>query len=127
MKAKYLCPHCKKVINVDEDIILTAKNNKDERGLILLHTELGNYSSKISEDFFCKKGDLIEMFCPLCTESLNYEFKMSYAHLLKVEESEHIVIFSRKFGEKRTFKLEGEKITTYGEHALKFTDPEWFL
>ncbi len=28
---------------------------------------------------------MIELFCPLCTESLNYEFKISYANLIKVE------------------------------------------
>jgi len=127
MKAKYLCPHCKKVININEDVILTGKNNKGESGLISLHTELGNYSSKRSEDFNIEKGDLIELFCPICAESLNYEFKMSYSKLIKVEDKEHIVIFSRKYGEQRTFKLEGKKVTTYGEHALKFTDPEWFL
>ncbi len=127
MKAKYLCPNCKKTINVDEDIILLGKNSKGEKGLILLHTELGNYSSKISDHCFCEKGDLIDLFCPICSESLNYEFKMSYANLIKVEDKERIVIFSRKFGEQRTFKIEGEKVTSYGEHAIKFTDPEWFL
>ena len=128
MKAMYLCPNCKKVINIDEDIILTGKNNKGEKGLILLHTELGNYSSKISEDCYCKEGEMIELFCPLCTESLNYEFKISYANLIKVEDGEQkIIIFSRKYGEKRTFKVEGKKISTYGEHAIKYTDPEWFL
>jgi len=127
MKPKYLCPNCKKVININEDIILIGKNDKSENGIISLHTELGNYSSKRSEDFHVEKGEMIELFCPLCSESLNYEFKMSYANLIKVEDKEHIVIFSKKYGEKRTFKVEGEKVTTYGEHALKFNDPEWFL
>lgn len=126
MKAKYLCPHCKKVINVGDDIFFVGKNNKGENGLISLHTELGNYSSKRSEDFHIEKGE-VDLFCPLCSESINYEFKISYANLIKVEEGEHIIIFSKKYGEKRTFKVEGKKVTTYGEHAFKFTDPEWFL
>ncbi len=34
MKDRYLCPNCKKIINIDEDIILTGKNNKGEKRLI---------------------------------------------------------------------------------------------
>ncbi len=128
MNAKYLCPNCKKILNIDEDIILTGKNNRGEKGLILLHTELGNYSSKKSEDFLIEKGEIVELCCPLCAENITYKFKLSYAGLIRLEDKEqHIIIFSKKYGEKRTFKDEGEKVTTYGEHAMKFTDPEWFL
>ncbi|NQV01654.1 MAG: hypothetical protein HQ542_03340 [Bacteroidia bacterium] len=127
MKTKYLCPNCKLSLNIDDDIVLMAKNKKGEKGLVLLHTELGNYSSKKSDSFHIEISEAVDFFCPLCNKSIDYKFKVSYANLIQVTDKENQVIFSKIYGQKSTFKVEGKVVTTYGEHAIKYTDPEWFL
>ncbi len=127
MRTQYHCPHCKNTLSIGQDIILTAKNKKGQAGLVVLHTELGNYSSKKSEDLQISPGEEVDLFCPLCNNSIDYKHKTNYANLTRVAEDESLVIFSKIYGQKRTFKVEGKKVNSYGEHALKYTDPEWFL
>ena len=92
-----------------------------------MHTELGNYLSKKSDGFDVGKSELVDFFCPLCNKSIDYKFKINYANLIRVTDQENQVIFSKIYGHKSTFKVEGKIVTTYGEHALKYADPEWFL
>ena len=127
METRYLCPICKLSINVDNDIILIAKNKRGEKGLVLLHTELGNYSSKKSDGFYVELSEVVDLFCPLCNQNIDYKFKISYANLIRVADKENQVIFSKIYGQKSTFKVEGKAVTSYGEHAIKYSDPEWFL
>ena len=49
MKATYLCPHCRGAINAENNIVLSARNNSKQVGLVLLHEEIGNYSSILSD------------------------------------------------------------------------------
>jgi len=94
---------------------------------VFLHTELGNYLTKKSDDFEIEKGEIVDFCWPICNETINYKFKISYANLIRIAEKESQIIFSRVYGQKCTFKIEEKKVTTYGEHGLKYTDPEWFL
>jgi hypothetical protein len=48
MKVTYLCPHCRGAINARNNIILSVKSNTKKIGLLLLHEEIGNYSSELS-------------------------------------------------------------------------------
>lgn len=127
MGTSYLCPNCKLSLNVDNDIILVAINKTGKKGLVLLHTELGNYSIKKSDDFYLKESEAVDFVCPLCNTSIDYKFKISYANLIRVTDKETQVIFSKIYGHRSTFQVEGKVVTTYGEHAIKYTDPEWFL
>ena len=128
MKDNYLCPHCKKTLNIEEDIILIGENNNKDKGIIFLHTELGNYSSKKTDNFSIKKGEIIKLYCPFCNKDLTFKEEKTYSYLLKVEKEEcSSIIFSSKYGEKHTFKLKDKKIETYGEIAAKYTNPDWFL
>ena len=94
---------------------------------MMLHAELGNYSSKKSIDFDLNNQEEVDLFCPLCNQSIDYEQKKGYAKLLRIADAESTIIFSKFYGQKRTFHIEGDNITTYGEHAMKYSDPEWFL
>ena len=92
MEEKYLCPTCKKKLNIGEDIVLVGEKDKFNIGLLFLHTDLGNYSLKKTDDIRLEKGDIVEITCPICSADLTYKFKLSYASLIKVEGGEEVVI-----------------------------------
>jgi len=130
MKVTYLCPHCRGAINAENNIILSAKTNTNQVGLILLHEEIGNYSSAHSSSLSIEKGEIVDLFCPVCHESLNVLGKEYLAKYIRIDSNcnECYIIISRKYGEKITFKVDENKhIETYGEKLSRYIDPEWFL
>ena len=130
MKATYLCPHCRGAINADNNIILSAKTSTNKVGLILLHEEIGNYSSISSDSLTIEKGEVVDLFCPVCHESLNIPNKDALAKYIRIDDGlkESYIIISRKYGERITFKVSEDKhIETFGEKLSRFIDPDWFL
>jgi len=130
MKITYLCPHCRGAINAGNNIILSAKTNSNKVGLILLHERLGNYKSDLSPSLTVEKGEVVDLFCPICHESLNISKKDSLAKYIRIDDDlkESYIIISRKYGEKITFQVdENKQVETYGEKLSRFIDPEWFL
>ncbi len=130
MKVTYLCPHCRGAINAGNNIILSAKTSKNKVGLILLHEEIGNYTSVLSSSLTVEEGEVVDLFCPICHESLNIPKNDSLAKYIRIDNGikESYIIISRKYGEKITFKIDENKhIESYGEKLRRFIDPEWFL
>jgi len=130
MKTTYLCPLCRGSINAGNNIILSAKTSTNKKGLILLHEEIGNYTSEISSSLSVEEGEVVDIFCPVCHESLNIPIKDALARYLKIDENlkECHIIISRKYGEKITFTVDENKhVETYGEKLSRFIDPDWFL
>lgn len=130
MKVTYLCPHCRGAINADNNIVLSAKTSTNKVGLILLHEEIGNYTSILSDSLAVEKGEVVDLFCPVCHESLNIPRKDSLAKYIRIDDNcnECYIIISRKYGEMITFKVdENKQIETFGEKLSRFIDPEWFL
>jgi len=130
MKVTYLCPHCRGAINAGDNIILSAKTSTNKVGLILLHEEIGNYTTELSISLAVEKGEVVDLFCPICHESLNIPKKDSLAKYIRIDNGikESYIIISRKYGENITFKVdENKQIESYGEKLSRFIDPEWFL
>ena len=130
MKATYLCPHCRGAINAGNNIILSAKTKSKKVGLILLHEEIGNFASEQSSSLSVEDGEVVDLFCPICHESLNIPSKDILARYIRMDDDlkECYIIISRKYGEKVTFKVDENKyVETYGEKLSRFIDPEWFL
>ncbi len=130
MKVTYLCPHCRGAINAGKNIILSASTSINKGGLILLHEKIGNYKSILSSSLTVKIGEVVDLFCPICHESLNVSVKDSLAKFIRIDKDnkESYIIISRKYGEKITLKVdENKQIETYGEKLSRFIDPEWFL
>lgn len=129
METKYLCPHCKGTLNIKKDIILIAeKDNK--KGFVLLHTQLGNYQSKMDYSLNIQKGDIVDFICPLCHSNLDCEQnnkKLTCIILVSASNKESKVLFSRVFGEKATYHIENKEVLSYGEHAKLYMNPDWFL
>ena len=130
MKVTYLCPHCRGAINAGNNIILSAKTSTNKVGLILLHEEIGNYSSVLSSSLTIEKGEIVDLFCPVCHESLNIPKQDSLAKYIRIDDGikESYIIISRTYGENITFKVdENKQIESFGEKLSRFIDPEWFL
>lgn len=130
MHIKYLCPHCKGAINAKRNIVLAAESNKNRnnRGLVLLHEEIGNYTVAMSETLDLNSGDVVEFFCPLCHYSLATPQGDNMAYFTRVDPNgdESNIVVSRVFGERCTFQIDDrKKVKSYGDSMGKFVDPDW--
>lgn len=128
----YTCPFCKASINAKKHIILAvrAENDADNKGLALLHEEIGNYTVAMSSSLKIKSGELVDFFCPVCNESLNSNKEDNLASFSREDETgaETTIYISRVYGERCTFQVDDKKrIKTYGDSVRQFMNPEWFI
>ncbi len=131
MRLIYKCPHCYAAINAKKNIILATRavGDKENKGLALLHEEMGNYTVAMSSTLDVKTGDMVDFFCPVCNASLNSSKSEDMASFLRVDETgdETTIFISRIFGERCTFQVDDKKrVKSYGDSVKKFLDPEWF-
>lgn len=130
METKYVCSYCDETISVGDKIVLVAKNEDGDKGIVMLHTELGNYTTEWSPGLNVKEGELVKLTCPICKHNLTNKKNERLAHFVQVSEEEkryHIVI-SAIYGEKCTYKIEERKvIETFGDHWARYQNPDWFL
>jgi len=131
MRLIYKCPHCKAAINAKKNIILTASaaDQKDNKGLALLHEEMGNYTVAMSATLNVKTGEVVDFFCPVCNACLNSEKSDDMANFMREDETgeETTIYISRTYGDRCTFQVDDKKhIKSYGDSVKKFLDPEWF-
>ena len=126
---KYLCPYCCIQLNVDKHLVLIGHGSSGHKGLILLREELGDYNVKMPSGFTLDKGEKVQFHCPGCAKSLDYTHKKDFAWILKHDEEgkEHTIIFSVIFGDHATYKISEERTISYGEKAIQYTNPEWYL
>jgi hypothetical protein len=124
MKNNFLCPHCRGYLNVRKNIIFTVKNNRGDTGIILLHSELGNYEVSKHRQFFYEKGEHLEFRCPLCHKKLASDIHDNLAKIICIDEKrkEYSILFSIVAGEKSTFKMVGENVEVFGDHSQHYLD-----
>ena len=127
-KDNFICPYCTSSLTVDDRITLACKKENHQRGIIQISSTLGNYDIWHNENFQPTKGEKVELNCPVCQHNLEDANNPSLSKLIKVGANgeEHTVLFSNTVGEQCTLVKEAEKDTTYGEHAIRFQDPEWY-
>ncbi len=105
---EYLCKACRGHLKVKTSIVLSAqKKGSTERGLVLLDSELGNYSKTTHPTFTINEGQEYIYTCPICHSLLN---SAKYAHLVRIimiddDKKEYDIYFSEIAGEKCTYKL----------------------
>jgi hypothetical protein len=122
MEPQYYCPSCETPLKVGDYIIFLAHTSHKKRGLILLHPEIGNYTSIKHPEFKFDAGEALEFFCPVCHASLASDFDDKLAHIILMEEGKtYDIYFSRIAGEKSTYKVDGDRVTSTGEHADRYT------
>ena len=123
MEYHLVCPRCRGHLKVGDHVVFLVKNKKKQKGLILLHAEIGNYSSIRHHSFMIEKGEGLEFCCPLCHASLASDIDTNLVYVRMVTEAgeEKEVYFSRISGEHSTFQVEGDTVKSTGEHAGRYT------
>ena len=106
-----------------ENIVFKVRNPLREKGLLLLHPEVGNYSSIIHPKFHFDEGDRIDFFCPLCMSSLDAALNENLVHVIMVdpEGKEHEIYFSRIAGENITYQISNQGVIQTGVHFYRYT------
>lgn len=121
MKTNFLCPHCKGHLRVSNSIIFLTKTSKGKSGLLLVSSELGDYTIKMHPEYSdFKEGEIVNFICPICYENLDAkEYSKNLAKIIMQEEdgSESIIVFSKITGEKCTYKIHKGRVKSYGNDA----------
>ncbi|MFO7830110.1 MAG: hypothetical protein R6V23_15920 [Bacteroidales bacterium] len=121
MPKDYLCPICKGHLRVKNSILLAAKSKENEKGLIFLNSEIGNYTITTHRDFEIQKGEEYTFFCPICHATLNREENPNLVKIILVEEDgESEIYFSSLAGEKCTYKIKDKEFKELGPDADKY-------
>ncbi len=123
MENHYLCPHCRGHLRVGEYIVFKIRNTKRDKGLLLMHPEVGNYTSIKHPEFNFQEGERVDFYCPICMSSLDAALNENLVHVVMVDEQgrEHEVYFSRIAGEKSTLKVSDDGVTVTGVHSYRYT------
>ena len=122
MEKYYVCPKCLGHLKVGDYIILIGKNQHKEKGLILLHPEIGNYTSIKHPNFNLEHNEAVEFSCPICQVTLASDFDDNLTHIILIEKDKsYDIYFSRISGEKSTFVIDGDTVESSGVHAERYT------
>ena len=124
MKNKFLCPRCKAYLNVGQHIVLAAKANNGNAGIVLLNPEIGNYTTETNSEFIIKEGEKYDFFCPICQKKLATDIHDNLSHIIMIDEKNRKfeILFSKIAGEKSTYKIIGESVEIFGDHHSNYVD-----
>jgi hypothetical protein len=124
MAINYLCPHCKGYISFNDDVVFSVRTSDYKVGLISLHSQLGNYGIKRNPEFEFQDGDELEFFCPICHSELASGIHGNLAKIIMIDENnnEFDILFSRRAGQKSTYKIIGETMQIFGDDSAEYID-----
>ena len=108
---------------VGDNIVFKIRNATREKGLLLLHPEVGNYTSIKHPRFNFREGERIDFFCPLCMDHLDAAIDENLVHVIMIDSQggEHEVYFSRIAGEQITYQVSDKEVQSTGEHSFRYT------
>jgi hypothetical protein len=117
MEKKFICPKCKGYLNVGTRIILGAKSESNDSGIVLFNSEIGNYSTEINSEFDVKPGEKVDFFCPICSKKLASDIHDDLSKIIMIDKGDkkYEILFSKIAGEKSTYKIIGESIEVFGD------------
>ncbi len=118
MNRTYHCPKCHANLNPNIKIILMAETS-GKRGLLLLSPQPGNYDLIGAEEIKLVPNALVDLFCPVCNESLTADNDESMAALEFDFSTERVgtVYFSRRYHHHATYFVFDDEVEAYGKNA----------
>jgi len=124
MKPDYTCPHCHAHLLVNDHLILTALPDHGPGILLLMNPEAGNYETTYHPSCRVYNGQHFDFRCPVCHHELRSEL---HKNLVKVnftdENGKHYELhFSSIAGQKCTYKIMGNDVSSFGTDASKCLD-----
>jgi hypothetical protein len=120
MRWTYQCPHCKTLLNPQDAIILLAHRD-EQRLLVGLHPEPGNYRIFFPPGAELRDGQTWDFACPACRAELRdpHNDTMCTIDLEEELEIKH-VCFSRIAGQQATYVVQDRAVKeVYGRDAGK--------
>lgn len=121
----YLCPHCKGQLRANNKIILSAKLENGDVGLLLLDPELGNYKIIKHSSFKVNEGEKIDLYCTICHENLEakgYDGHLARVIMIDTNNKEFDILFSNVAGEECTYLLDDGIFEAYGVDSGQYTN-----
>ncbi|MDD2564432.1 MAG: hypothetical protein PHU27_09485 [Salinivirgaceae bacterium] len=124
MKADFLCPNCYGFLNVNEKLVFAVKKKGQNGGVFLFSPSLGDYSISHHHSFETEDGEQVDFHCPICNHNLSVEDGDKFARvLLREDDKEYFVVFSKTKGERCTYKMSNNQIeASYGDHFVNHFD-----
>jgi hypothetical protein len=124
MITDFMCPKCRGYLSVGERVIFKISKKGWDGGLLLLSPKLGDYTYSHHHSFKIDEGEQFDFHCPICNYDLSVEGVDNFAKvILKEDQDEYFVVFSKIKGELCTFKLSERKVEeSFGEHFAKHID-----
>ena len=109
---------------MNDCVVFSVKTPNHKVGLISLHPELGKYAIKKHSEFEFDEGKELEFFCPICHKNLTSGFhgKLVKVIMLDEKQKEFEVLFSKRAGEKSTYKIIGETMEIFGDDSAEYID-----
>ena len=120
MKNEYICPYCRGNLKIDNDIIFAIRTQNQQRGILMVNPELGNYRYRKHPDLEVKDGDQLETFCPMCHSNLKaIDVNRHLAEVILIDEDgdEYQIYFSEIVGEHVTFKIKDADMESFGDDS----------
>lgn len=119
-----MCPHCRSYLSLENCVMFSVRTKDYRVGLISLHPELGNYTVKKHEDFDFQEGEELDFYCPVCHTELASTLHNNLAKVIMIDENynEFEVLFSKKAGQRSTYKIEGETMEIFGDDSAEYID-----
>lgn len=121
----YICPKCKGHLNVGGYLVFATRTPKKHKGLILLSPKVGEYNYVHHEKLHVKKGELLDIECPICQADLSSERNKEHVmiHMLGAEDNtEYDLYFSKVVGNQSTYLVAHDNVETFGDDALDFEE-----
>ena len=117
----YQCPKCNSQLRVADHIILAAKSPDNEKGLLLLSPEVGDYEKTTHPDFHLRKGIRYQLSCPVCHANLKDSEKKNLIRLIFVEDDQQYDFYiSNIVGEEVTYKIRDREYEDFGSHRERY-------
>lgn len=123
MKNEFLCPHCRGYLQVEKNLIFSIETSSDNKGLIFLSPELGDYTMKKNKNFILNEDDKVTIKCPICNTDLrdnSVHQDLAKILMIDMDDIENEIYFSAIYGEHATYKVAGKKVDHYGSKLDKY-------
>lgn len=123
MKNEYVCPYCRGNLKIDNDIIFAVRTQSEQRGLLMVSPQLGNYSYRKHPDLEFTDGERVETFCPMCHSNLKaINVSTNLAEVIMIDEAgdEYQIYFSEIVGEHVTFKIKDTDMESFGDDTAGY-------
>ena len=119
----FICPKCEGHLKVGDYLIFATRAANKQKGLLMLHPELGNYTSIKHPTYQFDKGEELEFFCPICHASLTSDINKNLVQVQMIDpdKKEHSIYFSKIAGEYSSYKVSNGDVMCAGEHSARYT------